>query len=367
MASASGSWNIEWASGTWSGYPKSYHWSGNWSWSGSTISLSNMRLWFTLSGAGYASGVTDNVTVTGGSAQTVTWNFSGSSTSNIVSLNNTSFNSSTGRATINCVIDGENTGSYGINLPTAFSLSNIIPGTDSITATWSVGNWYSTPGTFECSLGNDTTYGSGLKQPRRYIEVSTSSLSTTQTISNSSAYSSGGFTISPNSRYYLFGYATNASNFTSELGYTSVVTLPPAPTLSLDSTTSDTVTLNYSTVADGGYHSKQIQYSLDGSTWTTGATVAGASASSGSFTITNLSAGTTYNIQTRVTTPSGSTAGTTVVATTSAPVTPAKLYGSVNGQTKQIVKLYGSVNGQTKQIVKLYGSVNGLTRLVYEV
>lgn len=33
------------------------------------------------------------------------------------------------------------------------------------------------------------------------------------------------------------------------------------------------------------------------------------------------------------------------------------LYGSVNGQTKEIKKLYGSVSGQTKRIRKLYGSV----------
>lgn len=34
-----------------------------------------------------------------------------------------------------------------------------------------------------------------------------------------------------------------------------------------------------------------------------------------------------------------------------------KLYGSVNGQAKQITKLYGSVNGVAKKITKLYGSV----------
>lgn len=33
-----------------------------------------------------------------------------------------------------------------------------------------------------------------------------------------------------------------------------------------------------------------------------------------------------------------------------------KLYGSVNGQSKEIKKLYGSISGQTKKIKKLYGS-----------
>lgn len=40
------------------------------------------------------------------------------------------------------------------------------------------------------------------------------------------------------------------------------------------------------------------------------------------------------------------------------------LYGSVNGQAKEIRKLYGSVNGQTKEIKKLYGSVNGQAKRI---
>lgn len=43
-----------------------------------------------------------------------------------------------------------------------------------------------------------------------------------------------------------------------------------------------------------------------------------------------------------------------------------RLYGSVNGQTKEIKTLYGSVAGQTKKIKKLYASVNGQTKLVYQ-
>lgn len=43
-----------------------------------------------------------------------------------------------------------------------------------------------------------------------------------------------------------------------------------------------------------------------------------------------------------------------------------KLYGSVNGSSKEIKKLYGSVNGVSKEITKLYGSVNGLSKLIYQ-
>lgn len=45
---------------------------------------------------------------------------------------------------------------------------------------------------------------------------------------------------------------------------------------------------------------------------------------------------------------------------------PPKLYGSVNGRSKQIKTLYGSVNGQSKELTKLYGSVNGASKLIYE-
>lgn len=43
-----------------------------------------------------------------------------------------------------------------------------------------------------------------------------------------------------------------------------------------------------------------------------------------------------------------------------------KIYGSVNGQAKELVKLYGSVNGQTKKLVKVYASVGGVAKKVYE-
>lgn len=45
---------------------------------------------------------------------------------------------------------------------------------------------------------------------------------------------------------------------------------------------------------------------------------------------------------------------------------PVKLYGSVNGRSKEIKKLYGSVNGVSKEITKLYGSVNGVSKLIYK-
>ena len=42
-----------------------------------------------------------------------------------------------------------------------------------------------------------------------------------------------------------------------------------------------------------------------------------------------------------------------------------KVYGPVNGQTKQVKTAYGSVGGVTKEIKKIYGSVNGVTKRIY--
>lgn len=58
-----------------------------------------------------------------------------------------------------------------------------------------------------------------------------------------------------------------------------------------------------------------------------------------------------------------STVSTTTITNGALPV---HLYGSVNGEAKEIVKLYGSVNDQRKTIVKLYASVNGVTKKIYE-
>jgi hypothetical protein len=42
------------------------------------------------------------------------------------------------------------------------------------------------------------------------------------------------------------------------------------------------------------------------------------------------------------------------------------LYGSVNGQAKELTKVYASVNGQAKKLVKIYASVGGVAKKVYE-
>lgn len=248
--------------------------------------------------------------------------------------------------------------------PTGAYISSTIPGTHSVTMTGgveSMGTAGASPAV-ELILLNVPFTTSGL--PQRLEAFTT--LSATKTIDNNSTAMYGGITISPNTQYYKGVYASNGAADLRWDGGT-VVTLAEAPTVSVDSKTADTITISYSTSADGGALTKNIEYSLDGgTTWVSGATVVTGSASSGTYTITGLTPNTTYTIQTRVTTTSGSSVGSTLTATTDPPIVNSALYGSVGGVSKKITKLYGSVNGRTKAITKLYGSVNGVTKLIYE-
>lgn len=187
------------------------------------------------------------------------------------------------------------------------------------------------------------------------------------TVSTSNITHSG---LSPNTGYQYYVSAILRVTATSEviafntLGSVDTYTAAEAATLSVASVSATEITISWSTLADGGHRSKSIRYSLDGgSTWTEGASVTGGAASSGSFVISGLTPGTSYNIMTR--TYNGvTTEGNTLSATTIS--SDPKFYGSVNSQTKEIKKLYGSVSDQTKLIRKLYGSVNGQTKLIYQ-
>lgn len=213
----SGTWEISWASGTWSGYPKAYHWAGSFSRSGNTISLSNMRLWFTVSGSSASAyGITDSVTVTGGSAQTVTWNFSGSTTSNIVWLNNTSFSVGTSdtSANIQCIIAGEVTGSTTIYFDPAY----VAPATPTISATASGPNTisvtYGTTSFGNPSSGTVTLYGGTSSSP-------TTSLNTNNTTGNKTFSHTG---LVPGITYHYRARANNgqlSSNYSTEITVTT--------------------------------------------------------------------------------------------------------------------------------------------------
>lgn len=350
----SGSWDISWESGYWSSQAntKYYHWSGNWSKSGNTITLSNMKLWLTYTQSSSGSG-TDSVTTTGGSAQSVTLTASGYA-SNQASLNSSSFSvgSTATSATIACYISDENTGSTTIY----FDATYVAPTTPTVSvATTSATSSDLTITYGTTSFGRPTTgtvylYGGSSASPTTQLATATSTGS--QTFTNTG--------LDYNTIYYYRARAYNGQLYSSYSTDTSMVTMPPKPTLTLASQTPNSVTLNWSVPADGGALTKTIEYKLSTeSTWTTVDTVTTGDATSGTFTVSGLTPGSKVTIGLRSSTTTGFRADSVTVKL----VYP--FYGSVNGETKAISKFYGSVGGVTKQITKLYGSVNGVTKRIF--
>lgn len=191
----------------------------------------------------------------------------------------------------------------------------------------------------------------------RKVESTGSVLSADIEVDNDS---SGSLAIVGNTQYYYGGYASNTITDASLVAGQFVTTAYPA-TLSLTSVDINSATVGYSVQADGGFYTKTLEYSLDnGSTWATAATISSGSATSGSFNITGLTAGTEYTLKSRVKTTAGNTLNTDLTIQTLG-----GFYGSVGGDTELIEKLYGSVNSQAKKVIKFYGSVNGLSKKIF--
>lgn len=210
-------------------------------------------------------------------------------------------------------------GNVQITLPQAYTA----PSTPSAT----VKEIYTNGAKFGVSV---SSYGNPASASGRYIEACISSTndyfgtrkygtsgnvsSADITVTNTSG-AGGNLNIQPNSRYYYGAYANNTQLST----YTMIgqlVTLPPA--LSAKSATvtgTNSIRVNYTTAADGGWRAKNIQYNI-GNGWVTGATVSAAASTSGNFTISGLSTGTSYTINLRVNTSAGSTGSGSVSATT---------------------------------------------------
>ena len=247
--------------------------------------------------------------------------------------------------------------------PTGLAISNLTSGIESFNADVSVTGWGTNVGTLKYLELQCWTLG--MNQPRRYQTNTTGILSTNITVDNDGAYTQayGPLTIVGNTEYTIGAYATNGNANTGSVNMGNATTLAYPATLS-DIILSDTsVEIDYAIRSDGGKYDKTYEYSLDGGdTWTTFATVSGGSATSGSFTLTDLEPGVNYTIKHRVTTTAGTANGTDL--TFNIPVKN-KLYGSVGGEATRVDKIYGSVNGETKEIKKLYMSVGGFTKRIY--
>lgn len=256
----------------------------------------------------------------------------------------------------------------------------------SLSSSITASTWNSVTMSGSCSYGNPSSIsgrsltvgvninGSSLANRREKNTQNVTSVSDV-VIDNSSSNLGGTFDLKGMLAVYPYAWASNTVQSASSIG--SVYYLPPAPgqlsyTLDSQTPTTKVYTVSYAGVAANNTTDytaadlkRTFRYSTDGgSTWTYVDNAATKTLTTvSSFTIT-LNAQDSVQVEAYLTYKSkDSTTSTLTITNSSAPV---YLYGSVNGEAKQVIKLYGSANGETVKIKKLYGSVNGVSRLVYD-
>ena len=234
--------------------------------------------------------------------------------------------------------------------PTGLSVSNIVRGQDSFTATVSVSGWGGT-GSSSTRYRELQVWTQGMVEPRRYEAVFGDSTSGTITCGNSS---SGSLTIIPNTMYRIGCYASNGSLNTGSQSVGDYTTLPPTTSLSNVEVTQTTARFIYSVPNQGGTYDMVLKKQLDGGTAETVTTLTGSGTKSGEITITGLAADTTHTLVVSLSTSAGEVVSNTVTFSTT-PVPPAcKLYCPAlqNNQyvLKQVKKLYGPTNKHISSI-----------------
>ena len=180
-----------------------------------------------------------------------------------------------------------------------------------------------------------------------YLYGGTSTAPTTQlaskTTTGNSSYTHSSLT--PNTKYYYRARALNTKNYWSNYSTeVTSVTKGYLTAISVSSYTVSTIVISYTVGPGGGAYAQKVQYSIDGgTTWATGVTVAAGTtaATDGTFTISGLTSGTTYSIQTRVSTTAGNWAGSTLSQKTA--VQPSGGTLSVTSKTYNTVTLTGSI------------------------
>lgn len=239
-----------------------------------------------------------------------------------------------------------------VSLPSNLSLANLTSTADSITATVSVSDWGGVGDATTRYLELSLCLGQSISQ-RRYNKVFGNSLTAGITVDDNAEYHTGTiFEIAPNTRYYATMYATNGTQGTGNSNFYPIVTRAKLTSASLISVEGDTATIAYETAADGGYYSKDIQYSLDeGIAWITATTIATGAATSGTFAISGLSG--TQTIKIRILTGAGASETIDIIV---------QITG-INGVAPNGKKMAGglcSVNGIATKITGALVSINGV-------
>lgn len=245
--------------------------------------------------------------------------------------------------------------------PTGLNVTGLNVGGATIKGTVSVTGWGGA-GDASTRYRELQVWAGNMSGDRRYQPVYGNTMSGEITCNNNSY---GSLTITPNTKYWIGGYASNGTLNTGSVNFGTAITQVPVAGGSLASATPHSLTLNWTIANQGGERDIKIDYRLDNGNWTEVTTVSGSGAKNGQFTLSGLLPNSQHTVEIRSSGVGGSVAGGTTL-TVSTTDTPEKLYGSVNNTRKRGVRAYCSVNNTRKKVKKIYGSVNGARKLVYE-
>lgn len=288
----------------------------------------------------------------------VTFSFSASSTSTSANIEVLwSYNNGTASNSITYTLYFD----ASATAPTGLNVTDVSASQNSVTATVSISDWGGA-GDSSTRYRELQVWAGNMSGDRRYQAVFGDSTSGSITCNNSS---SGALTITPNTKYWVGGYASNGTLNTGSQNFGTVTTKVPSVTGNVASTTPHSIKYQWAISNQGGENNIEIRQKLDSGEWEVVETLSGSGAKNGEHTITGLLPNSTHTIILASKAVGGATSGgVTLTATTTD--TPSKLYGSVEGTRKRIKEMYCSVNDTRKRVSKVYGSVNGERKIIYE-
>lgn len=204
------------------------------------------------------------------------------------------------------------------------------------------------------------------------VSTASNTTSSTATLTNSSSTTTSALALKGMLPFYVFMIANNTVQSATVVAGTTTQYLPPAPgTCSYVSDGDALYTVSYTGVAANNVTNytaadltRSVRYKIDNGAWTyidNAAVKTVTAVTSQQITVPYQSVATVEAWMTY----KGKNSQTSTITITNNNA-PSHLYGSVNGQTKEIEHLYGSVNGQAKKIKKLYASVGGVSKLIFE-
>lgn len=332
--------------------------------------------------SGYISYNNATVSLTGGGSKTINLNLStdghadtGTFTCTINNVSATTTSKSVA-ATLSAGSVASGSASWTLTFdastsaPTGLYINNISSTWDSVSGTVGLTSYGTGSGTKRLQmLVLYEEYVAGL--PHRYDRTTSGALSYNATVDNNSTESGvGGIDIKGCGLYYTGVYVNNGSE-SSRLAGPSVYT-PPAPVVlnyvRVGETDQWQVTLtgdpnNNNTDYTAAQLTRSLRYKIDNGSWVNVEAAEVKAIDATTIVTITIPAASTATIEGWMTYQGlNSEVGSITITNSDAPV---RLYGSVNGQAKELVHVYGSVNGRAVKLTKIYASVGGVAKLVH--